>query len=52
MKNVPPKHYHRNTACYELFLLVTCTYLEDLLIVLQLQSLDMNPMGKHMAEWY
>ena len=55
MKKVPKKRYQctdLNTACYELLLSVTFTYLEDLWIVLQLQSLDMNPIRKHLTEWH
>ena len=57
MKKVPPKRYHRTdnsltlhvkTCCYQLRILI----IEDLLIVLQLQSLDMNPIWKYMAEWH
>ena len=56
MKKVPPKRYHRTDNSLTLHIMsllsVTCTYLEDLWIVLQLQSLYMNPMRKHMAEWH
>ena len=57
MKKVPPKRYHRTdnsltlhfmTCCYQLHILI----IEDLWIVLQLQSLDMNPIRKHVAEWH
>ena len=57
MKKVPPKRYHRTdnsltlhvmTFCYQLHTLI----IEDLWIVLQLQSLDMNPIRKHVAEWH
>ena len=57
MKKVPSKHYRRTnnsltlhvmSCCYQLHVLI----LKDLWIVLQPQSLDMNPMRKHMAEWH
>ena len=56
MKKVPPKRYHRTDnsltlhviTCYQLHILI----IEDLWIVLQLQSLDMNPNRKHVAEWH
>ena len=57
LKKVPPKSNHRTDNSLTLhdisfFLSVTCTYLEHLWIVLQLQSLNMIPMRKHMAEWH
>ena len=56
MKKVPPKRYHRTDNSLTLHVMnllsVTCTYFEDLWVVLQLQSLYMNPRRKHMAEWH
>ena len=56
MKKVLPKCYHRTdnsltmhvmNCCYQLHVLILKTW-----IILQLQSLGMNPMRKHMAEWH